>query len=299
VTFSPHATLRPADIDGQTPHAYAESQLRVMLRAFTPPPGAWRVNVSPSAGLDVVEGSMTAIDKNLMDQFADWVAPGRPAQVLALAARHLPARYEFIGSGSSGRGRSSAPVLDDVFQLPPVPRVLNLRELDLSVTSVGNDVHGRPLTGIRVDAMAGWVTAGPSYQWIPPGARVMTLTEIPPPPAQQPLGGTIPPPHAPVTISGAKQVRDIVSIINWMSPLPVNSTWSCPAYYSGQFTLTFRARARGPVTGTVSLPMTGCGFVGILDNGKDVADLLPGDGAVAVLGRIAQISSVNWPVGGA
>jgi hypothetical protein len=270
-----------------------------MLRTFTPPPGARGGNVSPSAGLDDVEEAMTAIDKNLVDQFADWVAPGTPAQVLALAAWHLPATYEFIGSGTSGRGQNRAPVLDDVFQLPPVPRVLNLRELDISVVAVGNDAHGRPLTGIRVDALAGWVTAGPSYQWIPAGARVITLTEIAPPPGTQPLGGeTIPPPHVPVTISGATQVRDIVSLINGMSPLPADSSWSCPPEDGGRFTLTFLTRAGGPVIAAVSLPMSGCAFVGILDNGKDSADLLPGDGGAEVLRRIAQISSVNWPVGG-
>lgn len=114
LTFSPQTVVRPADIDGQTPHAYAESQVLAMLRTFVAPPGARGVNVSPSEGLDDVEASTTAIDKNLVDQFADWVAPGTPAHVLAMAARHLPARYEFIGSGSSGRGRSGAPVLDDV-----------------------------------------------------------------------------------------------------------------------------------------------------------------------------------------
>ena len=71
VTFSPHTVVRPADIDGQTPHAYAESQVPGMLRAFVPPPGARGVNVSPSEGLDGAEASMTAIDKNLVDQFAD------------------------------------------------------------------------------------------------------------------------------------------------------------------------------------------------------------------------------------
>lgn len=184
-------------------------------------------------------------------------------------------------------------------QLPPVPLVLSLRELDVSVVAVGNDVRGRPLTGIRVDAMAGWVTAGPSYQWIPAGARVMTLSEIPPPPGQQPLDGTLPPPHAPSTISGAAPVRDIVSVINGMSPLPADSRWSCPASYGGQYTLVFRARAGGPVVGAVSLPMSGCGFVGIVGHGNVEADLLPADGAGDILGRIAQVSGVNWPVGGA
>jgi hypothetical protein len=299
VTFSPHAIVRPVEVGGHTPHAYAGSQVPAMLRAFAPPPGAWRVKVSPSRGLDDVEGGMTAIDKNVVDQFADWVTPGTPAQVLALAARGLPARYQFIGSGTEGRGQNSAPVLDDVFQLLPVPRVLSLRELDISVVAVGNDVRGRPLTGIRVDAMAGWVTAGPSYQWIPAGARVMTLTETPPPPGTKPPGGeTIPPPHPPVTISGAPAVRDIVSLINGMSPPPADSASSCPPDYGGRYILTFRTRAGGSVIGAVSLPMSGCAFVGILHNGKDSADLLPGDGTGAVLGRIAQISSVNWPVGG-
>lgn len=68
--------------------------------------------------------------------------------------------------------------------------------------------------------------------------------------------------------------------------------------YGGQYTLAFRARAGGPVIGAVSLPMSGCGFVSILDNGKEGAGLLPGDGAGDILDRIAQISGVNWPVGG-
>jgi hypothetical protein len=39
--------------------------------------------------------------------------------------------------------------------------------------------------------------------------------------------------------------------------------------------------------------------VSIVDNGNDVAELLPGDGSGAILTRIAMISGVNWPVGGA
>ena len=93
-------------------------------------------------------------------------------------------------------------------------------------------------------------------------------------------------------------MRDIVSLINGMSPLPADSSWSCPPEDGGRFTLTFQTRAGGPVIAAVSLPMSGCAFVGILDHGNDSADLLPGDGAGEVLGRIAQISSVNWPVGG-
>jgi hypothetical protein len=292
---SPPAVVRPANTAGQTPQQYAESQAPATLQAFTPPPGARRVRVSPSGGLDFVEASTTDIDKNLVDQFTEWVAPGKPAGVLALVARHVPAQYRFIGSGTSGRGNNSSPVLDDVFQLPPIPRVLNLRELDVTVVFVGDDVTGKPLTGIRVDALVGWVTVGPAYQWIPTAARVMTLKEVPPELEPNPVSSMGPPP-APATITSATQVQDIASVINSMSPIPPGAVYSCPPGFGGDVMLTFRARVGGPVLATVSLPLSGCAFVEPIVNGKLEASLLPGAGATDVLWRIGRITGLDWAI---
>jgi hypothetical protein len=295
-TSSPPVVVRPVNTAGQTPQQYAESQAPAMLQAFTPPPGARQVSVSPSGGLDFVEASTTDIDKNLVDQFTEWVAPGKPADVLALMARHVPAKYGFIGTGISGRGTNSSPVLDDVFQLPPIPRVLNLRELDVTVVLAGDDVTGKPLTGIRVDALVGWVTAGPAYQWIPTAARVMTLEEIPPSRQLNPASSSTGPPPAPATITNATQVRDIVSVINSLSPIPAGAVYSCPADFGGDVTLTFRARVGGPVLAAVSLPLSGCAFVEPMVNGKPEASLVPGDSATDVLWRIGRITGLDWAV---
>jgi len=274
---------------GQTPRQYAQTQAPQLLQAFAPPPGARRVTASPSADLDFVEGSTTDLDKNLVDQFTEWVAPGKPAQVLALAARHLPARYRLLGSGTSGATAKGAPVLDDVFQLPPVPGVLNLRELDITVVPVADDAKGQPQTGIRVDALVGWVTGQPAHQWIPDGARVMTLTEVP-----STLRHTAGRPPAPATITNAAQVQDIVSVINALSPIPKGAVYSCPADFGGEVTLTFRARVAGPVLATATLPLSGCTFVGVLRSGRPAAGLVPEDSATDVLGRIARLTGLDW-----
>jgi hypothetical protein len=274
---------------GQAPRQYAQTQAPELLQAFAPPPGTRRVTASPSADLDFVEGSTTDLDKNVVDKFTEWVAPGKPANVLAQAARHVPARYRLLGSGTSGATAKGAPVLDDVFQLPPVPGVLNLRELDITVVPVADDAKGQPRTGIRVDALVGWVTGQPARQWIPDGARVMTLTEVP-----STLRHTAGRPPAPATITNAAQVQDIVSVINALSPIPKGAVYSCPADFGGEVTLTFRARVAGPVLATATLPLSGCAFVGVLRGGKPVAGLVPADSATDVLGRIARLTGQNW-----
>jgi hypothetical protein len=290
-TSGPAAVVRPASIDGQTPRQYTEAQAAAMLRAFTPP-GARRVSGSPSGDLDNIEEGTTDIDKNLTDEFTEWAAPGFPASVLAQAARHVPAQYRLIGSGTSGAGPGGAQVLEDVFQLAPVPGVLNVRELDVSVVLAETDVTGKPVTGVRVDALVGWVTAGQAYQWIPAAARVMTLTETK-------LAGNGPsagPPFAPATVTSATAVQDIAGVINRLSPIPANATFSCPEAFVGSptVTLTFRAQTGGPELAVASLPTSGCAFVGITVHGKPEAGLLPGDGATDVLWRIQQVTGLDW-----
>lgn len=272
--------VRSSGTAGLTPRQYASLQAPAMLRSFTPPPSARRVSVSPSARLDLVEESTTGIDKNLVDAFAEWVAPGKPADVLAEAAKQVPAQFQLVGTGTSGSS-----VEDEVFKLPPVPGTLNLRELDISVVAVGNDA-----TGIRVDALAGWVTSGHAHQWVPAAARVMTLTESFKP---KPVSTTRATMRAPATITNAAQVADIVSVINSLSPLPAGAVYSCPADFGGDVTLTFRARAGGPVLAAVDLPQSGCAFV-VVAHGMQETSLLPGEGARDVLWRIARITGLDW-----
>lgn len=251
-----------------------------MLKAFTPPPGARRASVSPSPRLDHVEESSTAIDKNLVDASAEWVAPGNPADVLAEAAKNVPAQYQRVGTGTSGNS-----VADDVWKLPKVPDLLNLRELDVSVVSAGNGA-----TGIRVDALAGWVTSAQAqaHQWVPATARVMTLTGSFKP---RPVSAV----RAPATVTNAAQVADIVSVINGLSPLLAGAVYHCPADFGGEVMLTFRARVGGPVLAAVNLPQSGCGFVSVAQNGKQQqTSLLPADGATDVLWRIGRITGLDW-----
>jgi len=274
------STASPTNSTALSPPEFAHLQAFTMLRSFTPPPGARRVSVSPSARLDHVEESTTAIDKNLVDASAEWVAPGKPADVLAEAVKHVPAQYNRIGAGTSGSGTA-----DDVYQLGPVPNELNLRELDISVVSVGNGS-----TGIRVDALAGWVTFPPAqaHQWVPLTARVMTFTEFLKP---KPVSAM----RAPAMVTNPAQVADIVSLINSLAPLPQGAIYNCPADLGGgEVLLTFRARVGGPALAVVGLPQSGCAFASVAQNGKQETSLLPGDSATDVLWRIGRISGLDW-----
>ncbi len=76
------------------------------------------------------------VSKTLVGHVAWWQAPGQPQAVLAWEKAHLPRRFApaDVTSGIAGDPRSH---WSGTFSLPPVPGVLNTRDLVVEVFSAG------------------------------------------------------------------------------------------------------------------------------------------------------------------
>jgi hypothetical protein len=132
-----HATTGPVTAS-RTSRERAVADAAAILKAFAVPPGARRLQRAP----DALKAPITIlISTTLVDDVSFWRAPGQPQAVLAWEQAHLPSRF------TPGDQDFGPPSWDRMFELPPVPGVLNARDLVVEVRSgqwADRDPGGRP-----------------------------------------------------------------------------------------------------------------------------------------------------------
>ncbi len=99
-------------------------------------------------------------------------------------------------------------------------------------------------------------------------------------------------PQKPVTVTGRATVRKIVALINAQPRVP-SSPFGCPADYGQSITLTFRAKAGGPVLAAATLVTSGCEIVSLTVGGKQQPSHGPGAGRTVAAGSL-KIAGVAW-----
>ena len=157
---------------------------------------------------------------------------GRPAS----RRRYWPGSRRICPAGSRPRDADfGPPSWDRTFSLPPVPGVLNARDLVVEVTGAGNGQ-----TAIRVDAQVSWQPPRPASERVPSAARVVTITQLPS------LGPHARRPPAPVTITDLAVVRRLAALVDSLQLSTIGPAAPCPASLGGGIRLTFLARAGGP-----------------------------------------------------
>jgi hypothetical protein len=255
-----------------TPRQRAAADAAAILRAFVVPPGGQRLQKAP----DVLKVPIsTLVSTTLVDDVSFWRAPGQPQAVLAWEQAHLPRRF------TPGDADFGPPSWDRTFSLPPIPGVLNGRDLVVEVAGVGNGQ-----TAIRVDAQVSWQPPRPARERVPSAARVVTITQLPSldPHARRP--------PAPVTITDLAVVRRLAALVDSLQLSTIGPDASCPAPLGGGIRLTFLARAGGPPLATAQGPAA-CGTVQFSVGGKRQPALQITDSFIP---QVLKLAGLHWKV---
>jgi hypothetical protein len=249
----------------------AVAEAAAILRAFAVPPGGQRLPKAPDA---LKFPSSTLVSTALVDDVSFWRAPGRPQAVLAWEQAHLP------GGFTPEDASFGPPSWDRTFSLAPVPGVLNARDL---VVEVAGASPGQ--TVIRVDAQVSWQPPRPASEWVPPAARVVTITQLPSldPHARRP--------PAPVTITGLA-VRELAALVDSLQLSTIGLAASCPPPLGGGIQLTFLARAGGAPLAVAQGPGA-CGIVQFSIGGQPQPALQITDSFIP---QVLRLAGLNWKV---
>jgi hypothetical protein len=250
----------------------AVAEAAAILRAFVVPPGGQRLPTAPG-GLKVP--SSTLVSTTLVDDVSFWRAPGQPQAVLAWEQAHLPRRF------TPEDADFGPPSWDRTFSLLPVPGVLNARDLVVEVTAAG---HGQ--TAIRVDAQVSWQPPRPALERVPPGARIVTITQRP---SLDPHAGR---PPAPVTIAVPAVVRRLAALVDGLQLSTIGPAAPCPLPPGGGIQLTFRARTGGPPLAVAQGPAA-CGTVQFSAGGQPQPALHITDSFIP---QVLKAADLNWKI---
>jgi hypothetical protein len=167
-----------------------------------------------------------------------------------------------------------------MFELPPVPGVLPVREMVVEVTGLAGGT-----TGIRVDANVGWQPARTAAQRVPATATAVTITVV---------GQSRPVKHppGPVTITDRATVAALTALVNGLpiSPFNGNVAISCPASNAVSLRLTFRARPHGPGIASVTTGLS-CGVAAFNASGAANLNLTE---SPPIAAKVVQIAGLDW-----
>jgi hypothetical protein len=253
-----------------TPREQAKADAAAMLAAFVPPPGAKRLSSAPAGSGGILKHK--AFEVGIADQLDDvsfWRVPASAASVLKFEKAHLPRQFTLTGWGSVGDTYGTPPkpghplpgpgqphpigntygAWYDQWGLPGVPGVIDLRELTVELTDPSSSV-----TYVRVDSNVAWIPPRPASEKVPASVKVVTITASPN--MNHPKGTP-----APVTVTSPAKVAKIVALLDGLS-LETSQIIGCPAEQGEGITLSFRAKAGGPVLATAFEPIPSCGSVG-------------------------------------
>lgn len=253
------------------PKQRAEADAAAILASFVPPPGAARLRTAPSA----LKSPITSLgDAFQATGVTFWTAPGAPKAVLAWETAHLPPGY------TGGDADFGPPSWDRMFELPPVPGVLPVREMVVEVTGLAGGT-----TGIRVDAHVGWQPARTAAQRVPATATAVTI-------AVAGESRAVKHPPGPATITDPATVAALAALVNGLpiSPYNGNVAISCPAAIVASLRLTFRARPHGPGIASVTTGQS-CGLA--VFNAPGAANLNLTE-SPPVAARVVTIAGLDW-----
>jgi hypothetical protein len=267
------------------PRQRAAADAARIIADFPRPPGAVRTGLiasltSPGVGIG---------NADVATQTRWWRVSGPPQAVLAWVGAHLPAGFTPAGSGSgSGPGPSPGTTIEmraDMFALPPVPGVLDQRQLVVTA------VPYRGETALRTDAQVAWLPARPAAERIPSGVRAVTVTPV--------FGlnrnaGLDRLDHA-FTVTDPAKVARIVALANSLTVYPPG-VHPCPADFGGAMRLAFLTRPGGQVLARFSAEYAGCGIVSVSVGGRTMPALSDSTGSDQLFqDRVVAIAGVRWP----
>ena len=219
---------------------------------------------------------------NLVDDYAWWIVPGVPRDVLAFVRSHVPAGARRVehGIGLSGPG---VPVNEtETFELPGV--VAGISGGGPSIVLHAVQLPGES-TGLRADAQAVWITPRPSSEVIPAGARplavsVLTLSHHSPPRQHERTPRSF-------TVTSSKRIDEIAALVNAL-PVTQPGILKCPADFGTRVKLVFYAHRHSRPLAVIEIDPQGCGEVALTIGGVVQPSLQEGPMLVDQLERVLR-----------
>jgi hypothetical protein len=262
----------------RTPKQRAEDDAAQILAAFVPPPAATRLAAAPTGLTQPVQTPGTP---DLVDKTAWWRVPGNADGVLGWETRHLPHRFAETGGAVGDPPVGGQPMYASMFSLPPVPAVLNSRQLVVEV-----QYDGRGHTNIRVDAQVTWTPARSAADRVSASASVLTIAHV------MDMNLNNPAPKS-VTLTDPARVRQIAALINAL-PLAQPGTFHCPMDAGAMLLLTFRARPGGPVLAVADLATESCQVVSFALAGQPQQKLGQVGGGDSLAAKVLRMAGLSW-----
>jgi hypothetical protein len=213
-----------------------------LLALFLPPPGAMRVPREPVGDRGFLRRQTFSIGGHSVSRHGFWRVRHRLDSVVAFVKAHPPRGAVRPGGGatSEGPGIPANRSLDFLVQQSRGLRPAHWIEVTMAALPHGS-------TGIRVDAVAGWIVPRSPREKVPPGVREVDIHSA----------------HRSLRVIELTKVQTVVRWFDALGIVQGGAAYACPALFRGpRVTLDFRsanrallARARflaGPVSSECS-----------------------------------------------
>jgi len=231
----------------------AERAAESLLRLFVPPPRAVRLSREPSGDEKFLRRRSFSIGGQNVYTHAFWRVGERLEATVAFVERHPPARLSPGGGDShGGPGIPANKSLDYLIR----PRRHPSRWIEITMAALRNGS-----TGIRVDAVAGWIIPRPTGETVPADVREIDIRR----------------PHSSRRVTSRAKVQ---TIVRWFDALGIvqGGTYNCPAILDGpRITIDFRSASRARLARAV-LPSgrysTECNPIGFSIHGRSQTPLV-------------------------
>jgi hypothetical protein len=189
----------------------AERAATRLLQRFVPPPRATRLAHEPRGDRGFLGRRTLSIGGQNVYKHSFWRVPERLDSVIAFVKNHPPKRMRHQGGGTSGgSGIPANKSLD--FLLPRSSFALPARWIEVTMAALSDGS-----TGIRVDAVAGWIIPRPSGEKVPAGVREIDIHSR----------------HRSTHVTQAAKVHTIVRWFDALNIVQSGPIFSCPALIGG------------------------------------------------------------------
>ena len=194
---------------------------KALLAGVVPPAGA--VLQSSGTGIGPRASLLTTAFASAV-AYSTWTVPADPASVLSFVEAHLPPGSKLVSTGYVGPHPSSRSVIRS---WPPVDRVLDVRWLEISVTSLASGG-----TQLYAKSQSQWVVGRPRGEHIPSGVREVDVTS----------GSPGKPPFVSRQVTNRAEVRTLVKLFDSLEIVQPGAI-NCPASSPNPPTVTVDFRA--------------------------------------------------------
>jgi len=278
-TANASAAEKSTSATGETLKQRAEANAAAILKSFAVPPGGRRLTGPPTLPGGVLTTPASYLGATWEVHLTDfWEAPGDPQALLAWEQAHLGGRFTL------GDASSAPPAWDRGFELPSEGPIVT-RELDVAVARAGDGQ-----TGIRVDAWVAWLPPRSVGSLIPAAASTVTIAESSDGDLTGSAGHVARRLPAPVTITDQATVRRLAALIDGLPLSTIPPDAPCPFSLAPFLSLTFRARAGGPVVAIVQTDQP-CGEVTLTVGGGQQPAL---QNEPTLDGQILKLAGLRW-----